>query len=83
MTIAVVTHTPEPDVWRYTLGGLARRMAMLPALLPLIYPFASGEAESSGGGAGQPRKLTKPDEIRAFARALGIKPKEVIHGEDR
>ena len=79
MTLAIVTHTPEPVVWSYTLGGLARRIALLPKMLPLINPLASGEGgEDSSASAGRgPSKISTPAEIGAFCSRFGIDREEV------
>lgn len=78
--MAIVTHTPEPTVWLYTLGGLVRRMQALPALLPLINPFVGGSDDVKAGG---PKTITGPNEIRAFCARVGIKSGEVDIAQDQ
>jgi len=64
MLLAVVTNTPLPDVWRFTIGQAVRYMTEMPTVMPLFNPF-SGMGE--GGGT-----ETNPDKIRALAASLGI-----------
>ncbi len=54
-TIAVVTNTPLPEVWKFTLGQIARYYKAMPALLPLHNPFAGsvgGDAPAPAGTGG-------------------------------
>jgi len=67
MMVALVTHTPEPTVWRYTMRQIMERVRALPALMPLINPFAAGDESE------KQKPLTDPDAIRMTMRMIGVK----------
>jgi len=64
MTLALVTNSPIDQVARFTLRQVQSFMRSLPAVAPLLNPFAGGE---------DGKRMTDPGEIRAFALSAGVK----------
>jgi len=62
MTLALVTNSPMDQVARFTLRQVQSFMRCIPAVAPLLNPFAGGEKA----------EMTDPDEIRAFALSAGV-----------
>lgn len=67
MIVALITHTPEPVVWTYTIGMVYRRLVALKTVAPFINPFAAGGEDK--------KAISDPGQIRAFNRMIGLKPK--------
>jgi hypothetical protein len=75
MILASVSHTPLPDLWKFTLRQITEYARTLSAVMRITNPWVSGEAEED-------KALSTGEEIRLFAKSIGrYKPTVKVEGE--